>query len=271
MLLGALLPLLASCNDDAPDDAAETPQATRAAAEDISPAASAAVSPARSPARTPAPGSPAPSGAFESYRYAVTIGFNVVGEESAGINGTIDGEYLAPDSHAFSQAYQLAGLEASNDVVIIGDDAWEREGDGDWETTDRDAINVDLTSADPDFFTDADFAEDIAVFDSEPDEVGGRQARRYSFDREQLAQVGELLGEDFFEEGSPEGIQEFEFTVWVDDETDALLRAEIDATATAEALGETGLAIQPGQVVHVTLTLELRDVNDTSIVIEPPI
>lgn len=205
---------------------------------------------------------------FDSFHYTVEIGFTVDGEDG-GIGVNIEGDYVAPESHSYVQSFSFGGLSGSESAVIIGDDAWSREGEGDWAESSPSLLNTDLTSADPDFFSDPEFIDDIAVLDSVDDEVDGREARRYEFTLDQLDAIVAILGDEFLED--LDGVEDLSMTVWVDKEETALLRAELSATASAEALGDTGLDLEPGQLVTVQMNILVTDVNDDSIEIEAPI
>ncbi|HLB22595.1 MAG TPA: hypothetical protein VJP07_00725 [Dehalococcoidia bacterium] len=207
---------------------------------------------------------------LDSFHYEVEIAFNVAGEDVA-ISGRIEGDYVAPDAHSYTQEFSFAGISGSEAAVIIGGEAWRREGESDWEEVDPSDLNTDLTSADPEFIADSEFVEDIDVFDSEEDQVDGRAARKYSFTKEDIDAIAGLLGDDFIDENDLGDIDAFTMVVWIDEEEEVILRADLSATAKAAALGDTGLGVDPDQLVEVTLTLRLSNVNDGSIEIEPPI
>ncbi|MBI5288128.1 MAG: hypothetical protein HY873_04060 [Chloroflexi bacterium] len=208
---------------------------------------------------------------LDSFHYQVEIGFSVVGETES-IGGTIEGDYVAPDSHSYSQQFSFAGISGSEDAVIIGGEAWHREGESDWEEADPDTLNTDLTSADPEFIAgDTEFIEDIDVLDSEDSDVDGRAARKYSFSLDDIEALSGLLGDDFLDASDLQDIEDFSMVIWIDEDNDVILRADLTATAKAAALGDTGLGVDADQSVKVTLTLLLTNVNDDSIEIEPPI
>lgn len=250
-----------SADDETPDDADEDATATRESGDDDDD-----VTPRAQSTRSSAPG-PALH-AFDSFHYTVEIAFTVEGEDG-GIGVNIEGDYVSPDSHSYQQSFSFGGISGSESAVIIGDDAWSREGDADWEESDPSFLNTDLTSADPEFFTDPEFIDDIAVLDSEDDEVDGREARRYEFSLDDLDTIVELLGEDFLED--MEGVEDLSMIVWVDKEESALLGAELTATTTAATLGDSGLDLDPDQLVTVQMTINVTQVNDDSIEIEAPI
>jgi hypothetical protein len=257
------LVVAAACDDD---DATRTPtpSAERASAtSDDTPQPDgsrvATVVSTRTPAAEDGP---------SSYRYAVAMTFGVV--DGGEVRLTIEGEYAAPDSHAYRRSFDLTELSGTEQVVVIGDEAWMREGARGWEEGEVDEIDTSLTSADPEFISDPDFISDIAARDSVEETVGGRDARLYEFNLDQIREIAATLGERFLED--LEGVEDFTMRIWIDTEFDLVLKAEIDATATRGAFGADGF-VQGDleEVIHGTLTVEVTDVDDDGIEIEPPI
>lgn len=217
-----------------------------------------------------------PSGAlpFDSFHYTVELEFaiTVPGEEPTALSGTVEGDFVAPDSHAFTNRFAFGGLSGTEAVVIIGDQAWTREGEGEWEETASSVLDestTDLTSADPEFFADTSFAEDLAALDSERETINGVETRRYHIPREAVDALVELLGEEFLQDAS--GL-ELEMTVWLEEESDALVRAEISAIASPEIFGgELPFDLPPEGEVSVSMVVNVTQINDPDITIEPPI
>jgi hypothetical protein len=214
--------------------------------------------------------------ALDSYHYVVNIKFELSGSES-GVQGTIEGDYVGPDSHSFTQTFDVGGIQGKESTVIIGDDAWIMgTGDTDWRATTADDPDVsgslDLTSADPTFFADQSFVDDISAFDSKSESVDGRDARRYDFDRDQFAKLGDAFGSDIISQSDLAGITAFTMSVWVDDETNTLIRAELNASGPAEELlKDSPISSNPGDVASITLNFHITQVNDKSIKIDPPV
>lgn len=221
----------------------------------------------------------APSGAspFDSFHYTVDMEFTISepGEEAGTlISVSVEGDFVAPDSHAFTSKFEFAGLSGTQEVVIIGDDAWLREGSGDWVQTtssDPDVLDaIDLTSADPDFLWDEDFARNISVLDSQPETLDGVQTRRYHIPREAVDMLASLLGQGLLQDTA--GLEEFEMTVWLEEETRALVRAEFTATASPELIdGGAPFDVSPDATLNVAMSIRLTSLNDPSIEIEPPL
>lgn len=214
---------------------------------------------------------------FGCFHYVIDIDFSISqpGQpEQSGISGTIEGDYVSPDSHSFTNRFAVSGLAGTQDVIIIGPDAWIREGQGDWVATtadDPDVIDtITLTTVDPGFPAAGDFASDISTLDSEPDTVNSVETRRYAISNEAVQALKDLLGDSFLPDSS--GIRDFEMTVWLEQESNGLVRAELTGTADRSIFGgQTGLTIPDDATVGFSMTINLTRLNDTSISIEPPI
>ena len=214
---------------------------------------------------------------FDSLHYVVDLEITIAqpGEaEETFISGQVEGDYVAPDSHAFTNTFEFGGLSGTEEIVIIGDDAWIREGQGDWTATSRLASEIadtiDLTSADPGFLSATDLAEGIGALDSEPDSINGVQTRRYHIPKEAVQTLSEILGEDFLADTA--GLEDFEMTVWLDEETDGLVRAELTATASPDIFGgDAGFNLAEDATVTISMTIDVTQINDPDIEIEPPI
>ena len=238
---------------------------------------------ATSAKRTPAGKTPAAttttgaSAAFDSFHYTVTLDFQVndpAQPESSLINGNVEGDFVAPDSHAFTSQFDFFGLSFSEEAVIIGDDAWYRESDGDWRATTRDDADVQnalsLTSADPGFLQDPEFSSNLSGLDSESDTINGVETRRYHIPKEAIEALSQLLGESFLQDAA--GLQDFEMTVWLEKETDSLVRAELTATASPEVFGgDAPFDLSPEATVSIHMTINVTRINDDRISVEPPI
>lgn len=223
---------------------------------------------------TPEPAAESP---FDSFHYTVDLAFTVTdpseGEDDL-ITGRVEGDFVAPDSHAFSTTFEFIGLSTTQDLVVIGDDAWMREGSGDWTELDRSDSEVQgalgLTSADPGFLQDPEFAEDLAHLDSETETINGVETRRYSISKDDVEALADLLGEDFLADTS--GIEELEMNVWLEEETNALVRAELTATASPELLADGApFELSPDAEVTISMVIDVTQINDSGIEIEPPV
>lgn len=258
--------------DDAGEDEPEV-TATVAAESDQTPTVDEAVAPTEESTSTPEP----PLG-LESFHYTVALDMTIdqpAPQEDATITGTVEGDFVAPWSHAWEQSFELAGLSGSESFVIIGDDAWKREGIGAWEeTTQADlaaADALDLTAADPSFLGDLEFTNELGELEGEPEQINGVSALRYDLS-EQIDAFIDLFGTDFFQ-GEAAGLEDLEMTVWLEEGTQTLVRADLAAVAGPEILAGTDapFAISTDAKVRVHMTIDITQMNDPSIRVEPPI
>ena len=217
------------------------------------------------------------SSTFDSYHYTVDLNVTVDDPqetEPAEVHGTIEGYFVAPDSHSFETNYDIAGLSVTQEGVIIGEDAWYREGGaGDWTATTADDATIldmiSLTSADPGFIDDAEFSQNISTLDSEPESINGVETRRYHIPKEAIEALSSLLGEDFLQNTA--GLEDFEMTVWLEDESNGLVRAEFTASAGPDILGEVApFDVSPDSVLTIDMTIDLTQINDRGIRISSP-
>lgn len=185
----------------------------------------------------------------------------------------VEGDFVAPDSHAFSNRFEVGGRLVTRDAVIIGDAAWYREETADWvETTRDDPEVVDLvaqSSAAPDFLQAQDFVRGVQVIEGEAESINGVSTIRYIIPPETASAAVDLFAEAFLQGGG--SLEQFDLTVWLEERSGGLVRAEFVAVGTAEILGETAAELDPDAEVVITLTVNLTRINDPDIIVEPPI
>jgi len=259
LILGAAV--FASCSDGGSDVPAPTASPPAAATD---------------PGQATSEPQATPEAAFQSFRY--TVDFEAtLDSPSAGrvtsLERHVEGVYAAPGSHAFTGAF--GPQSPRHQAVAIGDDAWYREGGGTWQKMALSDLlvlgAVALTSAQPGFLNDAGLEEKLSGLESTPEETDGAAARKYTVPVDQVARVEGFLRSAFFQEVA--GLEGFQLTLWVDDASGALLRAELSTTATPAAiLGADAVQdIPPDTRATVALEIRLSQVNDSTIRISPPV
>lgn len=214
---------------------------------------------------------------FDSFHYTVDLDFQVNDPsqtQNSLIKGKVEGDFVAPDSHSFTSQFDFAGLSYSEQAVIIDNDAWYKDSSSDWRATTRDDADVQnaisLTSADPGFLQDPEFANNLSALDSKPDTINGVETRRYFIPKEAVQALSQLLGDSFLKNAA--GLQDFQMTVWLENETRGLVRAELTATAGPEVFGANApFNLAPDSTVSINMTINLAQINDRSISVEPPI
>jgi hypothetical protein len=225
---------------------------------------------------TPTTGASA-SPLFDSFHYTVDLDFQVNDPnqtQSSLIKGKVEGDFVAADSHSFTSQFDFAGLSYSEQAVIIGQDAWYKDSASDWRATTRDDADVQnaisLTSADPGFLQDPEFSNNLSALDSQPDTINGVETRRYFIPKEAVQALSQLLGDSFLKNSA--GLQDFEMTVWLENQTGGLVRAELTATASPDVFGASApFNVSPESTVSINMTINLVQINDESISVRPPI
>ncbi len=272
VMLGAAL---IACRGDKKDDTpSSTPAPEPTASRDASPEAT------ESDPVDDDDDSSSTSDDLRSFHYVVTINMQVEGGGDGGedgIRGTIEGNYVGPDAHAFTQEYGFGGLTISESYVIIGEDAWSKEGKGAWQTTTADDPEVadatDLTSADPDFFAfDDGFVDDITFLKGEDDVKNGIDTSRIEIDADELRRLGSIFdGGDIFAGTDAEGIEDLAMRVWLTRDETRLVALDIDAAFGADSAEGFPFEVPPGGRLILKLTVDLSRIDDETISIEPPI
>ena len=217
---------------------------------------------------TPSPSANvSPSDALESFRYSGEMAVEVDG----GLTLTMEGEFEAPDRLGCTISGSLGGAAVGSDeLVVIGDDAWLDAGDG-FEATTADDPNVEedlaLCPGSPAFWEDFDFIQDPGLLHGQPDTKNGVDTIRYS-----LGNAVEALKSIGFLPAELEGMTINTFDVWVAEDGGWAVALDVDLTADAQAAAETfGLPLgEAGQEAHITMQVDITDVNATDIHVEPP-
>lgn len=85
------------------------------------------------------------------------------GEDALELFVTTEGIYVGPDSHAFTYRTELGEGKMEQRLVMIGQDAWYRSGDGAWQKTSledtrvAELLEVAFSALRPDFLGGAEF------------------------------------------------------------------------------------------------------------------
>ena len=216
---------------------------------------------------------------YESFHYLVTIDMGVVdGATDAVFGGRVEGDYVAPDRHAFTNEFGFAGISFTTNSVIIGTEAWNQEGTAPWSETTVEALFEDgstgLTSADPEFLGfDTEAADDFGGLNGEPETLNGIETTRYVLTKELYETVAPLLGDTPTGGMDISDLEEFSTTVWIDNDANALVRMDLYMTATAAVMGEDlgALGLAADSTLSMTMRFEMSRINDEAISVEPPL
>ncbi len=117
------------------------------------------------PTDTPEPDGPGVGAVpLERFTYEASLTLRSGGGEDAlELFVTTKGTFVGPDSHAFTYRTQLGEGEMEQRLVMIGDEAWYRSGEGAWEMTTPDdkrvvaLLEVAFSAMHPDFLGGAEF------------------------------------------------------------------------------------------------------------------
>ncbi len=257
--LSAVIAVTAACGNDGPSVGSPTPQATAAATPIASPAALAAPCQTLVDAKTfryvarrtyespdttetPTAEMPLPSS-------TLTRDF---GAEPFSDEYVVDGSVVAPDRHYFK--ITATGGEPFG-AIVIGSQLWWEEG-GVWEARSGPLA----VSYQPPGVCQAILSElDLGQAEPQREEIDGLQTIHYSFPKNPSPSgMAQVFGEN---SDAALLVPAPDVDVWLSEDGQELVRLE---------LGGKGL-YSDGRLLIVRLVIDVRDINDESITIEPPI
>jgi hypothetical protein len=209
-----------------------------------------------------------PSDVLDSFRFSTEIAV----EADGGLVLSSEGEFEAPDRMGCTVSASLSGFNVSEDeLVVVGDDAWLDTGEGFQATTadDSDVMqDLNLCPGSPTFWEDFTFIQDPGALSGEPDTKNGVDALRYS-----LANAAAALESIGFLPSELEGVTINTFDVWLAEDGGWPLAIDVDITADAQAASDMfGVPLaEAGQEAHITMRVDITDVNATDIHVEEPL
>ena len=251
----AALLLLAACGEGQEEEAA--PAATEETRE-----ATATVAPGETETAAPEM-----FYGLESFHYSLQMEVSLKeAEEPFAFTIASEGDYVAPDRHAWSVSTDIGTLTMEEEIVVIGDSAWYRSG-GDWRETTVDDPDVqdavDFSTMDPEFFPDL---EELKGLSSEEETLDGLEVRHYQVSEEA---VGFL--KSFMDTEDLEGIEQFSMEFWLASDGGWPVRIIFEGSATPEAMEMEALGAPEGSLVDFSASFDMTQVNDPAVTIEPPI
>lgn len=207
---------------------------------------------------------------IESYRYSLSLGLDIpaFGDDVDPLlvdplnafsdaltalfsDMQLEGAYVAPDRTQVVLSFQGEDLEWR----AIGDQSWVRYAD-EWEEQTT-STNDDILT--PEIVCD-DIVDDLSVsFDglgSDEQIVNGVDTYHYSLGRDDIEQLPDLLGGT----GSADVPEDLQFDIWLAQDGLWPMKVEVKANDKDDA----------GLPVGLALSMELRDINDSNVSIEPP-
>jgi hypothetical protein len=302
VLAGAFVFALACDGDDPTATSTAAPSTATAAAPAVSdgaagatatstaPAATTTATPAQASTEEPsAEESPAGSGGalaalspleqVDSFRLALSASFEAEGDAtpSAGIDSgalTMTGAFVAPDRMSIDVKLDMEALPLDIKTVRIGDTMYTNLN-GTWQTSDAtdDTLFGQLLPLDQEFFEDLPFGDLEALGDFTTEERNGMQVKHYSLDQEEIARLALESGESEVVEELLEA-NDLAVDLYIRDPDGYLVGLSFSGVVETNELarlagGSSGPAEE--QRLRFQLTMDITNIDDPSIVIEPPV
>lgn len=218
---------------------------------------------AEAPPAAEAPGGevPVPTDAFadlESYRYSIRVAFggeDLADQGLADVTLDLTGAFVAPDRNQVRIEGEVGGLNLQEETIIIGGRSWVRSGDT-WREGEATFDTADLSPQA--FFAGLD-VEKLQVITPTEETVNGVDTLRYSIDEadiEQLQALTQVFGDDDASEDLPEDLS---LDLWLTKDAGVAVKMVLTARDKSD-----------GSEVEVEMSMDITDVDDPTIEIEPP-
>jgi hypothetical protein len=249
LLLLLSVGLLAACGGNG-DEKETTDQAAPAAAD-----VTAAATPGEESGT-----SEAPAQAFADLQsYRIAMSFTLEGG-TGDVGGTLamdlEGAFVAPDRSQASVNAHLGDLELAEETITVGDQTWVKTGDT-WVAGEA---QFDISDLSPASLLQDLQPEQLRVLKPTKETVNGVDSLRYSIDRgdiESLGNLSALFGDGEGLENLPE---DFNIDLWLAEDGGWPVRLTMAAQG----------ALDEGDEINLDFSLDITDVNDPGIDIEPP-
>jgi len=243
--------LLAACGGDGDE---------KEAAEQQAPAAAEATTGATPEEDGATDETAAPAEAFadlESYR--IEMRFTLEGGSggaSEALAMDLEGAFVAPDRSQATVSARLGELELEEETITIGDQTWVKTGDV-WVEGEA---QFDISDLSPASLLEDLQPDQLRVLKPTKEAVNGVDSLRYSIDRtdiESLGSLSTLFGDG---EGLEDLPEDFDIDLWLAEDGGWPVRLTMVAQG----------VIDGGDEISLDFSLDITDVNDAGIEIEPP-
>lgn len=211
--------------------------------------------------------------ALERFHYEASLTLRETEAEGKQVSVSTEGDFQAPDRHAFTYLTGLGDASLRRSAVVIGDAAWLKEGDGPWRTLTRDdpqiagLLSAAFSTIRPQFLGGPEFTqvrESVRRLPSNEEFVNDVAAEHYRVD----ASASELI--QSFLDGGPllQGVQDLRWELWLAEDGAWPVRVLATGTVTRDLsiLGELGL--QAPTVWE--LRVDISRPNDPALTVEAP-
>ena len=202
----------------------------------------------------------APAEAFaglESYRIAMRFSLEGgTGDVGEALAMDLEGAFVAPDRSQAKVSARLGELELEEETVTVGDQTWVKTGDV-WVEGEA---QFDISDLSPASLLEDLQPEQLRVLKPTKETVNGVKSLRYSIDRgdiESLGNLSALFGDGEGLESLPE---DFNIDLWLAEDGGWPVRLTMVAKGAIEGADE----------ISLDFSLDITDVNDPGIEIEPP-
>jgi hypothetical protein len=223
-------------------------------------AATAAASPAATPEEEAAEVTSGPAEAFaelESYRMKMSLIMEGTTAEAPGTLALdIEGAFVAPDRSQTHVTAHLDDLKLEEESITVGEQTWVKTGDN-WVEGEPEFKLGDFS---PGSLVEELGPEQLRLLKPSNETVNGVDTLRYDIDRadvETLRSLGALLGQDEGLESLPE---DFNLSLWLAEDGGWPVRITVSAQGVVDGSDE----------LSIDLSMDVTDVNDPDIEIEPP-
>ena len=247
ILLGATV--LSACGGGGKEEEAARDKAPEAAA-------TAAVTPEEGAAEVTS----GPAEAFaklESYRVNMRLIMEGATAEAPGaLSLDLEGAFVAPDRSQIHVSARLDDLKLEEESITVGEQTWVKTGDN-WVEGEPEFQLSDLS---PGSLLEELGPEQLRLLKPSKETVNGVDSLRYSIDRadvETLRSLGALFGQDGGLENLPE---EFNVGLWLAEDGGWPVRVTMTARG----------AMDGGEEMSLDFSMDITDVNDPDIKVEPP-
>lgn len=228
--------------------------------------------PTSTPEPTPVVAANSPMVHLDSYRHKITFLLGADGQEEI-FSGWVQGEFEAPDRFTCKQRYSLGNLVfPGEEVVVIGNNAWVKTREGFRATTISDAAvaeSLELCVASPTFWDDFDVLS-LQDMEGQPEEYNGIPAIRYDSGEALVA-----LNDFGIHPAKPEGITIEELNVWIAEDGAWPVAIKVNWVTSQEVLSEMmgipKVQVESGRQLVLAMTVEIFDVNNPEIRVNPPV
>jgi len=194
---------------------------------------------------------------LESYRIDLRFTLEGAADGEMGLLGVdLEGAFVAPDRSQARVSARLDELELEEESITIGDRTWVKIGDS-WVEGEA---QFELDDLSPASLLEGLSPEQLRLLKPSKETVNGVKSLRYSIGRgdiDALRSLGALLGDDEALEDLPE---EFNIDLWLAEDGGWPVRVTMTARG----------AIDEGDEISLDFSLDVTDVNDPDIEIEPP-